>query len=253
MRTQINGYIVADEDAWIYRWAGYQVCSPRDIRQAIADNPPGETLTVEINNRGGDMFSGFEIYSVLRGASCPTEAEVQSLSASAASIAMLGCRRVKATPVAQVMIHNPAVWADGNQYEHQKTAEDLTKFAQSILNAYELKCAGRRTREELAAMMDAETWMTVQEAMEAGLVDEVIGDGGVLLPGGQYRVRRPAGPGWLGQSAQCGGPACQKGVHRRGKPAGGPGGTGRQGSPGGVPVPEKILLRRKTAWILQRF
>ena len=178
MSTQINGYIVSGEDAWLYRWAGYQVCSPQDIRRAIADNPPGETLTVEINNRGGDMFSGFEIYSVLQGASCPTEAEVQSLSASAASIAMLGCQRVKATPVAQVMIHNPAVWADGNQYDHQKTADELTGFAQSILNAYEIKCQGKRTRAELAAMMDAETWLTVQEAVEAGLVDEIIG--GVL-------------------------------------------------------------------------
>lgn len=205
MRTQINGYIVADEDAWLYRWAGYQVCSPQDIRRAIADNPPGETLTVEINNRGGDMFSGFEIYSVLRGAACPTEAEVQSLSASAASIAMLGCQRVKATPVAQVMIHNPAVWADGNQYDHQKTAEELTKFAQSILNAYELKCGGKRTRAELAAMMDAETWLTVQEAVEAGLVDEVIGGGGALpsqvvnTVGGCLRVL--AGPGGLPSAA----------------------------------------------------
>lgn len=175
MRTQMNGYIVADEDAWIYRWFGYPVCSPQDIRQAIADNPPGETLTVEINNGGGSMFAGFEIYSVLQGANCPTEAEIQSLAASAASVAMLGCRRVKATPVAQVMIHNPSLPASGDQYVHYKTAEDLEKFAQSLLNAYEIKCRGKRSREELASMLDAETWMTVQEAAEAGLVDEIIG------------------------------------------------------------------------------
>ena len=199
MRTQMNGYIVADEDAWIYRFFGYQVCSPQDIRRALADNPPGETLTVEVNNSGGNMFAGFEIYSVLRGAQCPTEAEVQSLSASAASIAMLGCQRVKATPVAQVMIHNPTIPSDGNQYAHQKTAEDLGKFAQSILNAYELKCKGKRTREELASMMDAETWLTVQEAAEAGLVDEIIG-GGKIIPsqvvnavGGGLRVLSGAG------------------------------------------------------------
>lgn len=178
---QMNGYIVADEDARIYRYFGYQVCSPMDIRRALAENPPGETLTVEVNNSGGSMFAGFEIYSVLRGAQCPTEAEIQSLSASAASIAMLGCQRVKATPVAQVMIHNPAILAEGNQYDHQKTAEDLEKFAQSLLNAYELKCRGKRSREELAAMMDAETWMTVQEAAAAGLVDEIIG-GAEIVP-----------------------------------------------------------------------
>lgn len=181
MRTQMNGYIVADEDAWIYRFFGYQVCSPQDIRRALADNPAGETLTVEINNGGGSLFAGFEIYSVLQGAQCPTEAEIQSLAASAASVAMLGCQRVKATPVAQVLIHNPSLPAQGDQYVHYKTAEDLEKFAQSLLNAYEIKCRGKRSREELASMLDAETWMTVQEAAEAGLVDEIIG-GGEIIP-----------------------------------------------------------------------
>lgn len=181
MRTQLNGYIVADEDAWLYRFFGYTVSSPGDIRRAVAENPPGETLTLEVNSPGGSMFAGFEMYSVLRGAECDTEAEVQSLAASAASTAMLGCKRVRATPVAQVMVHNPAVTADGNQYDHRKTAKDLDKFAQSILNAYELKCRGKRTREQLKTMMDSETWMPVQEAVEAGLVDEIIG-GIELLP-----------------------------------------------------------------------
>lgn len=182
MRTQLNGYIVADEDAMIYRWFGYSVSSPADIRKAVAENPPGETLTLEVNSPGGSMFAGFEMYSVLREAQCNTEAEIQSLAASAASTAMLGCKRVKATPVAQVMVHNPAVTADGNQYDHRKTAEDLAKFAQSILNAYELKCRGKRTRAELATMMDAETWLPVQEAVEAGLVDEIIGGAELLAP-----------------------------------------------------------------------
>lgn len=180
MRTQLNGYIVADEDAWIYRFFGYAVTSPVDIRKAVAENPPGETLTVEINSPGGSMFAGFEMYSVLMGAECDTEAEVQSMAASAASTAMLGCKRVKATPVAQVMVHNPAITADGNQYDHQKTAEELAGFAQSILNAYELKCQGKKTRAELKAMMDAETWLTVQDAVDAGFVDEVIGGAGLL-------------------------------------------------------------------------
>lgn len=182
MRTQLNGYIVADDDAWLYRFFDYVVSSPADIRKAVAENPPGETLTVEINSPGGDMFAGFEMYSVLQGAQCDTEAEVQSLAASAASTAMLGCKRVRASPVAQVMVHNPMLRADGNQYDHQKTAETLAKFAQSVLNAYELKSQGKKTRAELEAMMDKETWFPVQEAVEAGLVDEIIGGAGLLAP-----------------------------------------------------------------------
>ena len=56
MRTQLNGYIVSDEDAGLYRLFGYSVSCPADIRRAVAENPPGETLTVEINNYGGSMF-----------------------------------------------------------------------------------------------------------------------------------------------------------------------------------------------------
>ena len=93
MRTQLNGYIVADDDAELYRWWNYAVCCPADIRRAVAENPPGETLTVEINSPGGNMWAGFEMYSVLRAAPCETEAEVQSLAASAASTAMIGCKR----------------------------------------------------------------------------------------------------------------------------------------------------------------
>lgn len=206
MRTQLNGYIVEDDDAWIYRLFGYTVCSPQSIRDALAANPPGETLTVEINSPGGSMFAGFEMYSVLLSAECDTEAEIQSLAASAASTAMLGCKRVKATPVAQVMVHNPAVASNGNQYEHRKTADDLAKFSQSILNAYELKSGGKRTRAELETMMNAETWLPVQEAVDAGLVDEIIGGAG-LLPsqvvnavGGGLRVL--SGTGGLPSAAE---------------------------------------------------
>ena len=53
----MNGYVVSDDDAEVYRFFGYGVVSPRDVRQAIADNPEGETLTLEVNSGGGNMFA----------------------------------------------------------------------------------------------------------------------------------------------------------------------------------------------------
>lgn len=223
----MNGYIVSDADAWVYRLFGYPVCAPQDIRRALADNPPGETLTVEVNNYGGSLFAGFEIYSILRGASCPTLAEVQSLSASSSSIAMLGCGRVTAAPVAQIMIHNPVLQSDGDQNAHRETANALEGFTQSMLNAYELKCRGRRSREELAAMLNAETWLTVQQAVDAGLVDEVLG-GVEALPeqvvnavGGGLRAL--SGTGGLPSAAELRARAEAQGLHPPGgqEPSGG--------------------------------
>ena len=97
-RVTLNGRVVADEDQWIYDWFGIDAFSPAVIRKAVEDNPAGEDLTLEINSGGGSVFAGFEMYSILKGAKCQTIAEVQSLAASAASTAMVGCSKVMLSP-----------------------------------------------------------------------------------------------------------------------------------------------------------
>ncbi len=176
MRAAVKGFIVADDDAEVYRWFGYTVTAPADVRKAIEDNPEGEPLILEVNSPGGNMFAGYEMYSALKAATCATQAEIQSISASASSTAMLGTDEVKASPVAQVMIHLPSMQTQGDALAHRKSAEALDKFRVSILNAYELKCRGKKTRQELEAMLEAETWLPVQEALAVGLVDGVLYD-----------------------------------------------------------------------------
>lgn len=177
MRTALNGTIVADEDAEVYQWFGYQVTAPGMVRQALEAVPEGEELVLEVNSVGGDVFAGAEIYSLLRGAKVRTRAEVQSLAASAASMAMLGCGEVWISPAAQVMIHMPSTRTAGDQAEHRASIRVLDSLTESALNCYEAKCAGRRTRDQLRSMMARTTWMTAQEALDAGLVDGILWDG----------------------------------------------------------------------------
>lgn len=176
MRTQMNGYVVPDDDAETYRFFGFGVVSPKDVRQAIADNPAGETLTLEVNSGGGNMFAGYEIYTILKAATIPTEVEIQSLAGSAMSVAAIGADVVRASPVAQFMIHLPSLRTEGDSTEHKRSLQALNSFKASVLNAYELKCAGKKTRSELDAMLRAETWLPVQDAIAAGFVDEVLYD-----------------------------------------------------------------------------
>lgn len=176
MRTQMNGYVVPDDDAETYRFFGFGVVSPKDVRQAIADNPAGETLTLEVNSGGGNMFAGYEIYTILKAATIPTEVEIQSLAGSAMSVAAIGADVVRASPVAQFMIHLPSLRTEGDSTEHKRSLQALASFKASVLNAYELKCAGKKTRSELDAMLRAETWLPVQDAIAAGFVDEVLYD-----------------------------------------------------------------------------
>ncbi len=183
-RVTLNGYVVADDDAWIYRWFGYSVFSPAVVRQAIRDNPEGEELVLEINSGGGSVFAGFEMYSVLRSAKCKTRAEVQSLAASAASTLMLGADEVWVSPVAQVMVHLPSTSTEGDRRDHLESVGVLDSLTESILNGYEAKCRGKRSRDELARMMRSSTWLSAQEALDAGLADGILyQEGTEPLPG----------------------------------------------------------------------
>lgn len=174
MRLKLNGYVAADEDKPIYEHFGIPAFCPADVRQALSQLPDGETLTLEINSYGGSVWAGSEIYSVLRTAGAVTTAEIESLAASAASYLALGCDAVYISPVAQMMIHPPSTLTEGDTAEHQQSIKLLEAITESILNAYVAKSKGRRSREELAQMMQSTSWLTAQDALDAGLVDGIL-------------------------------------------------------------------------------
>lgn len=175
MRVSLNGYVVPTDDQWLYDWFKVGAFSPGVIRKALADNPEGEDLELELNSPGGSVFAGFEMYTLLREAKCNTVAIVQSLAGSAASTVMAGCRKVIMSPVAQVMIHLPSSCAEGNQNDMRHEARVLEQITQSILNGYEAKSGGKASRERLDRLIRAESWLTAQEAVELGLADSILG------------------------------------------------------------------------------
>ena len=176
--------MVADDDLWVYDWFGISAFSPHVVREAIRDNVDDE-LVVEANSGGGSVFAGFEIFSLLRGAECRTVAVVQSLAASAASTIISGCDTVQVSPVAQIMLHLPAIVTEGNREDHRDSIKLLDSITESILNGYESKCRGKATRDKLAQLMRAETWIPAQDAVEMGLADEILyqDDAAGIIPG----------------------------------------------------------------------
>lgn len=174
MRVTLNGIVAADDDKWLYEWFGYKAFCPQDLRDAIQQNPQGEELVVEINSPGGSVFAGSEMYTVLKSSGIPTRAEIQSMAASAASYLCLGCDRVAISPVAQMMIHLPTTGTQGDRSAHQRSIQMLDSTREAILNAYELKAQGKTDRAELRRLMNAETWLSAQDAVDKGLADEVL-------------------------------------------------------------------------------
>ena len=174
MRIPLNGQVVDTGDQWLYDWFHIDAFSPATLRKALADNPKGEDLELELNSPGGSVFAGFELYSLIREAKCKTVAIVQSLAASAASTVMAACDEVRMSPVAQVMIHLPASVAAGDQDRMKHEARVLESITQSILNGSEVKCRGKASRARLEALLRAESWLTAQEAVELGLADRIL-------------------------------------------------------------------------------
>lgn len=174
MRVSLNGDVISNDYKWLYNWLGLDSFCPRDVRQALEANPEGEPLVLEINSPGGSVFAGFEIYNLLRNAKCETVAEVMSLAGSSASTIASACQTVKVSPVAQVMIHLPTVGTQGNSIAHKQSLQMLESVTESILNGYMAKVNGKTSRDELRQLMDNETWLTAQRAVELGLADGIL-------------------------------------------------------------------------------
>lgn len=130
-------------------------------------------IVVRINSRGGDVFDGATIYNLLASQGVPVNVVIDGLAASAASyIAMVG-ETVTMGEGAMLMIHNPYCFALGNANELRKTADMLDKVRDSMLSGYMKRYSG--TEDELKAALDAETWMTADDAKKVGLCDEIAG------------------------------------------------------------------------------
>ena len=173
MTIELFGEIVSDDWAWLYELFGIPFCCPKQVRDAIRSLPAGEDLILEINSPGGDVWAGFEIYGLLQACRAGTEAHIIAMAASAATTVMCGCDRALASPVAQIMIHQPAAYVE--EYLNNDGARQLKNFLDSIkasiLNGYVIKSAGKATRKKFEQLVDDSTWMPAQDALELGLID----------------------------------------------------------------------------------
>ena len=129
-------------------------------------------ITVWINSPGGDCIAAAQIYNMLMDYKGNVTVKIDGIAASAASVIAMAGTKVLVSPVSMLMIHNPMTVAYGNSAEMQKAIDMLGSVKDSILNAYEIKTGLSRTK--LSHLMDAETWMDANKAIELGFADELM-------------------------------------------------------------------------------
>ncbi len=129
-------------------------------------------ITVWINSPGGDCVAAAQIYNMLSNYKGKVTVKIDGIAASAASVIAMAGDTVLVSPVSMLMIHNPATIAWGDHAEMQKAIDMLAEVKESIINAYVLKTG--LSRPKLSHLMDAETWMDANKAVELGFADEIM-------------------------------------------------------------------------------
>ena len=144
--------------------------SPQMFKDDL-DSGTGD-ITVWINSPGGDCVAAAQIYNMLTAYDGKVTVKIDGIAASAASVIAMAGDEVLMSPVSMMMIHNPATIAMGDHSDMQKAMDMLNEVKESIINAYVVKTG--QSRAKLSHLMDAETWMDANKAVELGFADGII-------------------------------------------------------------------------------
>mgnify|MGYP001083885590 FL=1 len=160
---ELNGTIA--EESWFD-----DDVTPQLFKEEL--NAGNGDITVWINSPGGDCVAAAQIYNMLSNYAGKVTVKIDGIAASAASVIAMAGDTVLVSPVSMMMIHNPATIAWGDSAEMQKAIAMLDEVKESIINAYEIKTG--LDRKKLSKLMDAETWMDANSAVEYGFADEIM-------------------------------------------------------------------------------
>ncbi|MCM1045628.1 MAG: Clp protease ClpP [Candidatus Gastranaerophilales bacterium] len=166
-KINIKGPIVSNDTAWLYNYFGWDASSPNTLRKGL-EEAAGEDVVLEINSPGGVCIYGYEMYTALMEYEGKITAHVIS-AMSAATLLVCAADEALISDTGIFMIHNVQSRADGDYRDMQMEADALREFNAGIINAYVRKT--QKSREEIQALMDNDSYMSPKTAIEHGFID----------------------------------------------------------------------------------
>jgi ATP-dependent Clp protease protease subunit len=130
-----------------------------------------DTINVRINSEGGSVFDGIAIYNTLLSNKATVTVDIDGLAASIASIIAMAGDTIRMANNALFMIHDPWTFAMGSADELREQADLLDKVRDQLVTTYVSRSS--IDAEKVSALMADETWMSSQEALDHGLIDEI--------------------------------------------------------------------------------
>lgn len=152
----------------VYDEIGWFGITAKDFLMAVAE-AGGGPLHIRINSPGGDVFEGMAIYNALRAHPAEVTVTVDGVAASAASVIAMAGHTIQMAETSMLMIHNCWGLCIGNRLAMRDMAGTMEKIDAQMAAIYAGKSG--KPQAECQAMMDAETWLTAQEALDAKLCD----------------------------------------------------------------------------------
>jgi len=165
-------------EVWIYEeigedfWSGGGITA-KGFQKELSDIKASQ-IDLHINSPGGLVFDGITIFNLLKQHPANVTTYIDGLAASIASVIALAGDRVIMAENALFMIHKASGMVYGNSDDMRDFAEKLDKVNSSIATTYISKT--KKDEKEIDNLMSAETWLTADEALEMGFVDEVAGE-----------------------------------------------------------------------------
>lgn len=156
-----------------YAWEEEGEHSAQTFKKELDELGEVENINLYVNSPGGSVFEGITIHNMLKRHNAKVTAYVDALAASIASVIIMAADEIIMPSNSMLMIHNPWTFAIGNSAELRKQADDLDRIGESAIQSY-LNKAGKKLEEShLKELLDAETWLSAEEAHELGLCDVV--------------------------------------------------------------------------------
>lgn len=128
-------------------------------------------INLHISSEGGSVQDGVAMYNALKRHPAKVNVFIDGWALSMASFIAMAGDIVSMSENALMMIHNAWGGGSGDAKELRKTADILEKATNSLVDGYVFKTG--KSREEITAMLDAETWLTAEEALNQGFIDEI--------------------------------------------------------------------------------
>ena len=161
-------------EVFIYDEIGYFGVTAADFVEDLRDIT-ADRIELHLNTPGGDVFDGIAIYNALRDHAADVAVTVDGIAASAGSFIAQAGDHIVMNRASQMMIHDAWGLTIGSADDMREMADKLDKHTMNIAAIYAERAGG--TADTWREAMRDETWYSADEAVAAGLADEVKGGG----------------------------------------------------------------------------